>query len=494
MKKKQCILIMAHKDVPQIRRLVFYFDGKCDIIIHLDRHSNLSLEEERMLAKLPGVRKVFREVSVHWAGLSIVRCQLLLFKWGLRLSDARYFHLLSGQDYPLKPLEDFLRFFGESTQEYIGGVHLPAPHWDGNTFQRIQHYFLTDWFRLTDEKSVGKVWAFSRWQDRWGIRRRIPDQVKHLYGGSVWFSLTRGCVEAVLGYTHSHPSLLRRLRFTFAPDEIYIQTVVRHVDFPDKQVIGDNLRYIHWRRQGDDHPSNLDEKFFCEISSSRAYFARKFNSIVSRSLMNLIDRYLLTVEPQNPSVTGAWNNSTFTGHFYDGGLASGIVKLCKVCKLRNAIDFGCGTGWYVAALRNSNIAAVGYDGNPYTMQLSQLLPGLERFPCEQADLTEELIIEIPYDLAVCLSVGEYVPTMYEKNVWKNLAGATGKYLILAWGSPGGGGPGIVNAHVEWDIIQTGLSYGFQVDALATHWLREHCWLPKYKKEIIVFTKYKIERE
>ena len=51
MKKKQCILIMAHKDVPQIRRLVCYFDGKCDIIIHLDRHSNLSLEEERMLAK-----------------------------------------------------------------------------------------------------------------------------------------------------------------------------------------------------------------------------------------------------------------------------------------------------------------------------------------------------------------------------------------------------------------------------------------------------------
>lgn len=34
---KQIILIMAHKNREQIERLVNYFEGKCDIIIHLDK-------------------------------------------------------------------------------------------------------------------------------------------------------------------------------------------------------------------------------------------------------------------------------------------------------------------------------------------------------------------------------------------------------------------------------------------------------------------------
>lgn len=207
---------MAHKNRAQLEKLIAYFDGKCDIIIHLDKGSGFTREDEVYLSRLSGVRHVSRKIAVHWGGYSLLRCQLHLLEQALRYSDCRYVHMLSGQDYPLKPLDDFLRFFGLSDKEFIEGAHLPAPHWDGNTYKRIQHYYFTDWFRLSGDAEIQKVWDFADRQDRWGIRRRIPDQVKHLYGGSAWFSLTRACAEAIIGYSRKHPSLLRRFRYTFA--------------------------------------------------------------------------------------------------------------------------------------------------------------------------------------------------------------------------------------------------------------------------------------
>lgn len=62
---KQTILIMVHKNLSQLEKLIGYFEGKCDIIIHLDRKSGFTKEDEKAIAELPGVKKVFREISVH---------------------------------------------------------------------------------------------------------------------------------------------------------------------------------------------------------------------------------------------------------------------------------------------------------------------------------------------------------------------------------------------------------------------------------------------
>lgn len=485
---KQAILIMAHKNREQIERLINYFDGRCDIIVHLDRYSPFTKEDEKKLTQLPGVKKVFRKISVHWGGFSLLRCQLFLLEMGLKYSDCRYVHLLSGQDYPLKPLDDFLRFFELENREFIEGAHLPAPHWDGNTYKRIQHFYFTDWIRhLTDEK-VRRMWLLADKQDKWGIRRRIPDQVKHLYGGSAWFSLTRSCAKTVVEYSHIHPSLLKRFRYTFAPDEIYIHTVVRHVDYPNKQIANINLRHIHWAKGGDNHPVSFNESHFYEISSSGAFFARKFETQDCGKLIDMIDKYLLTKEKVTYIETGAWTTRTFAGHFFDGGLANAIAKLCKVCNVKNAIDFGCGTGWYVTALRQNRIAAVGYDGNPHTTEFSAMLAEQTDFPCEQADMTEELTVEEPYELTIFLSVGEHIPRQHEEQIWKNLIGSTNRYLILGWGTPDICEEGVVNPHTEKKVREIGESYGLKVDELATRMLREQSWHPRYKNTIIVFIK------
>ena len=62
------------------------------------------------LCEMPQVAGVYRKYSVHWGGFSILRCELFLLKEAINNCDAEYFHLISGQDYPIKPLSSFLDF------------------------------------------------------------------------------------------------------------------------------------------------------------------------------------------------------------------------------------------------------------------------------------------------------------------------------------------------------------------------------------------------
>lgn len=152
------------------------------------------------------------------------------------------------------------------------------------------------------------------------------------------------------------------------------------------------------------------------------------------------------------------------------------------------IDLGCGPGWYVTALRKEKVVAVGYDGNPNTEEFSRLWAEQKDFPCGQADLTEELVSEEPFDVVLCLSVGEYIPSQYEEQVWKNLSVVTKRFLVISWASPDMYEGGIVNSHSTKEIIKIANSFNFKTDELATAMLREYCQTERHKNNIIVFTK------
>lgn len=486
---KQAILIMAHTCREQLEKLVRYFDGTCDIFIHIDKGaSSFSKEDLSFLAALPGVVYVSRKLHVRWGASSIVDCQLLLMKEALKKSDFRYMHLISGQDYPLKPLNEFLDFFELENREFIGGAHLPHPGWDHNTFTRIQYYYFTDWYRIKNDKQVDTVWKIARWQEKLHIRRSLPTQVKHIYGGSAWFSLSRRCCQAVIDYTRKHPSLLRRFQFTFAPDEIYIQTVCRNVKFEGKKFSDDIRRYINWPYMGANHPGVLEDGDFLALSSSTAFFARKLAYPSSLHLIELIDTYLLPQEEHHAKETGAWLTHTTGGHSYDAGLAEGLARLCKVCKIKDVIDLGCGIGWYVAALRKYHILAEGYDGNPNTPVFSGLSEYLRSVPCEELELTDELDFEDPYGMTLFLSVGEYIPRQYERQLWHNLASSTHTYLAVCWAPPGTYGKGVVNPHTHEEIVDMAREYNFEEDLLATSYVREYANTDAYKTGLIIMKK------
>lgn len=190
------------------------------------------------------------------------------------------------------------------------------------------------------------------------------------------------------------------------------------------------------------------------------------------------------------SDTGYWKIKNLNEHYFDKGLAYGIYqffsKINSDNEISEIIDFGCGDGSYLQYLENKipdSILLSGFDGNPYTSEIS----------CgfgETRDLTEEFIIErIPKTklFSICLEVGEHIPKDFEKVFLNNLT-ENSDFLILSWGIPGQGGFGHVNCKQNSYIINKILDKGFKYLNKDSKFLRRKAEAPWFKKTIMIFKK------
>ena len=84
-----------------------------------------------------------------------------------------------------------------------------------------------------------------------------------------------------------HKSFFNRLRFTFGSDEVFFHTVVMNSEFK-QSVVNDNLRYIDWNNP-EYGPKILGYEDWVILQESKALIARKFHSIKSKILMDLLD-------------------------------------------------------------------------------------------------------------------------------------------------------------------------------------------------------------
>lgn len=429
---KHAIMIMAHKNFGFLRHLIEYFSSDCYVFVHIDKKSSITREEQAYLAAMPQVSGVYRKYSVHWGGFSILKCELFLLKEAMRSSDADYFHLISGQDYPIKPLTTFLEFFEKNKgKEFIRYANIPHPRWDHYTFSRFQYYYPYDWFGKSTEESKRIVNKLVDWQKKHGIKRRIPDHFEHLYGSTQWFSITRKAVETLLDYTRRHPAFYRRARWTFASEEFYVATVLVNL-LPKKDIERRDLRYIRWLYENGNYPANLDTKHFYILARQEEnLFARKFEEPISHALIPAIDKYLLSDSDFSISNTGCWQYKGFIQYHFDPDFAEKLAKMCHLLQVESAVDVGCGAGFYVASLRRKKIPIAGYDGNPFTKELSSLILPKDDVPCEYADITEEIQADEPYDMVLCMDVFPCIPNSLKQTALKNLHYLSRKYILVS---------------------------------------------------------------
>lgn len=490
---EQAILLLVHKNIEQVRKLISYFDGQCEIYIHVDKGASIAKEETNSLSQGPGVKLVCSKYKVHWAGFSILKAEIYLLRKVLEQGNARYFHLLSGQDYPLRPLDEFLHFFSHtSALGYVNCQHLPCPATDDNTYYRLQHYVLSDYMDTKGAKGKKKVWDIVDWQKKYGIKRRIPDYVDHLFGGSAWFSIHRDVAQYLVDYTKKHPAFFRRMRFTYIPEEIYVPSVILNSPYQHAIVTNNNCRTILWNYEAVDcSPKNIHvDDFRNLLSNPKGFFSRKFEMPDSQSVIDLIDKGLLLRQPLKVMKNGGWDTWDIYSYDYDMGLSNGLVSFCREFTIRTVCDFGCGPGWYVANLRAKGISAVGYDVNPHVVQLSDMMNGQAGINCcGMADFAQEVNATVKFDVILFLSVGQYIPKEYESVVFDNLKRNASKYVILSWASGKYQGENFVN-RLDEKVLIHGMcdDGGFVHNEVASSCLRKTCYLPFYKDTILVFQK------
>lgn len=279
---KQGILITAYKNFGHLYDIANYFDDTFEIYIHIDKKQKISKYDHSRLQNLSIVKLVSRKYIVNWGGVNHLKSILHLCTEALKNSSINTFHLISGHDFPVKSLNYFLEFQKNNNgKDFLDYVKLPYDKWRENGFYRLKYFHLYD--VLDGKKYRPFIFKLVDLQKKYNIKRPISKKVPPLYGGETWWSLSRATLEYVINYTNDNPYFLKRLRYTFCSEEIYVHTIVMNSPFASK-VINDNLRYIDWEKRNGNFPANLDLADLEVITASENLFARKFEFPVSEEL------------------------------------------------------------------------------------------------------------------------------------------------------------------------------------------------------------------
>lgn len=281
---RQAILITAYDDVPQLKRLLDYFDDDFELFVHFDKRSKACLDT---LDTRPNVH-VYRYYKVSWGSVNHLYAIIKLMKVSFEYSDLEYFHLITGSDYPLLALNVFKTFCEHHRHEnYMEYFPLPRKSWDGDGgLERVNYYWLQPWLRPTGGSSLGnKLTAFLvKMQRVSGLKRGFPFFEGKLYGGGTYWSMSREAVGYSLGFMEGNPKYLRRFRMTKIAEECCLPTLLANSDIG---LTNNSLRYVDWRGCGGS-PRELAIEDYQEIKKSDALFARKMRSGVSEELIRKI--------------------------------------------------------------------------------------------------------------------------------------------------------------------------------------------------------------
>lgn len=334
---RHAFIITAYNEIWLLKKIVnFLSHPDCDIYINLDYGKALSSEDKDFFINNKHVRFCCYD-KLHWGGYSIIKKEIQLIEKVVGDSRVDYVHLVSGQDYPIKPLHYIFDFF-----ENAGGNSFmdcrPA------TFREITRRLLAfipyDYYDARSEKGHRITTFLRRFQEKIRFRRYIRNFPELIYTGSQWCSLSIEACKYLLDFTHEN-KFFKNLNHTFAAEEFYIPTALGNCYDRKKVVTNNNLRFIRWNAENGNNPSNLGMEHFKMLAASKSLFARKMTGEVSKELVDSIDKFLLENYDEN--------NKFFN---FEMSIAKGIVWMFNLQNIHSVLHVGDNLLYTSALLEN----------------------------------------------------------------------------------------------------------------------------------------------
>lgn len=289
---KHAFLILAHKDDENFRTLLSILDNpKNDLFVHMDiKNQNYKKADIEGVIKHGKIYHTKR-FNVQWGSYSMVKAELELLKKSTKTGQYEYYHLLSGDDLPIKPISYIHKFFYENSgKEFVGMVKNESKY----KFRVSRYYFFQDKLGRAPEKALN-IW---RKADRYSsiIAQKISftrNKSLDLWYGSQWFSITDAFARYVLSQKRW---INKHFKYTYIPDELFIQTLLSKSPFVQNVYKIENnssyksaMRLIDWGRG---RPYVFQDSDFNELMSSEMLFARKFDSNLNPELTKRISTAL----------------------------------------------------------------------------------------------------------------------------------------------------------------------------------------------------------
>jgi len=293
-------IIIAHINLDQLATLVDLLtletDDFCFII--LDSKSIDFNDVKYFESRVSSCKyQIDCSVEINWGGFSIVESTLKTLITILKhKSNFSYIFLLSGMDLPLKSNTEIHRtLYSNPCEYYLDYFELPDKRWGlpygGN--ERFEYFWFIDDAGFEEAKRNVNLQALA------GKNRNRPAEIKNIFGGSQWWTITPTCARFILEFVLRFPNVLKFFRYTKIPDEMFFQTVILNSEIA-KEGCNNNLRFIDWET-GIEYPRVFDISDYSRLTSSEKLFARKFDRnkdaiIISKIIQHINPKYFETMK------------------------------------------------------------------------------------------------------------------------------------------------------------------------------------------------------
>jgi len=302
---KIAYLITAYDNPAHLHRLLrAIVTPNSAAYVHVDAKFD-SAPFERV--RLPRVHFVKPRIAVYWGEFTMVEAILRLLESALGAAQRfDYFVLISGTDYPIRPIAELEAFLtANAGTQFINLVKMPDED-TSKPLARLRYYKVLSGNPLALPLKIAR-----RALIRAGLlsAQRSYEAVllgREPYAGSTWWALTREACEYVLDFIAREAAFVRFYRNTWFPDEGMIHTIIGNSPFAGR--VRRNLTYTDWTARGA-HPAPIGPghiRRFIEdpalVSDDRygpgeVFFARKFSDQTAQ-LVEQLDVHIAQRAPE----------------------------------------------------------------------------------------------------------------------------------------------------------------------------------------------------
>lgn len=299
---KTAYLITSYKLPDQVLRLASVLrrgSPDASIVVH---HDDRACGLDRNRADELAVELVEPPSAVAWGEFSQLAMVLRSLRWVMENADFDWLVLLSGQDYPIRPVAEIEKSLSASGVDAFiwtaGRCERPALRRAMDEFA-CRYYYRWQRVPAAVASPVAKVAAMARpmlrsrgmpsgtWVGVPALRSPFGPRLVCHYG-SDWFTLSRRAIEAVDRFARTRPDVLNFYRRALIPTESFVHTVLAHDG--SLRLSGDCRRYFVFDDEHRLGPRVLRMNDVDAILASGADFVRKFDETIDRAVLDEIDR------------------------------------------------------------------------------------------------------------------------------------------------------------------------------------------------------------
>lgn len=303
---RHAFCIIAFNDYNQLIKILKILDSeKSDFYIHINSLVEMPNEDEIRVAVCKSEVYFTKRVPIVWGENGVLTAQLVLLETALEHGGYEYYHLLSGQDFPLKTLDSFDAFLKENLRNnaseslytnYIDARVAP----DRVARERLIHYnWLIKYWRHPSKVVRGAIRGInlvSHVIQRMVHVNRLKLKPEQIGYGSLWYSVSEACAK----YMVENKEWFKKnfSKHSFAPDEGAVQTLLINSEFkdsiyaPDEQSPDANLRYADYIRGNGASPYVFRASDFAELQGNKNFFARKFSESVDTEIVDRLYEFI----------------------------------------------------------------------------------------------------------------------------------------------------------------------------------------------------------